>query len=298
MPFFLLIAAMTLTGANVPIGKVLIAHLVLADALALRFVVATIALALLLNNRDWQALAGLSRRDWLIVAILAVVGSVLFSVFILAGTAWTSASDAGIITATLPAVVTVAAALTYAERPGAYGFASVGLAVLGLAVLAIGRTDAASSLIGNALVMVAVACEATFVLASRAISARLSPICLSFAVAACSAAVTIPVSAATSATQSLWALTPQTWLLALWYGLSASVFCTVLWYAGVGRVPSWQAGVATAALPLSALAVSILFLGEIADQFHVIGGGCVVAAIVLGAVGSRRAAQRPCCPPD
>ena len=67
-----------------------------------------------------------------------------------------------------------------------------------------------------------------------------------------------------------------------WYTLTASALCTVLWYLGVGRVETWAAGLATAAVPVSALAVSALWLGETISLVQLLGAGLIVAAITAG----------------
>jgi drug/metabolite transporter (DMT)-like permease len=83
----------------------------------------------------------------------------------------------------------------------------------------------------------------------------------------------------------------EVWLLGTWYALSASVFCLWLWYAGLPHVETWLAGLATAAIPVAALAVSALYLGETIGRAQLAGAALVIAAITLGAL-SAPAARR------
>ena len=79
-----------------------------------------------------------------------------------------------------------------------------------------------------------------------------------------------------------------TWGLAAWYMLSASILCLWFRYRGVGHVETWMAGVCTACLPLSALTVSVVFLGESLSGAQAAGAVCVVVAILMGSLVSRR----------
>ncbi|MEM9026821.1 MAG: DMT family transporter [Pseudomonadota bacterium] len=286
MPAILfLIAAMSFTGANVPFGKIVVESVSVYHVLLFRFTVAACALLCVTGRPGIRRLVGLQRRDWLDIAVLAGVGSVLFTVFLLEGTRRTSAVDAGIITATLPAAVAILSVVVLRHVLSRAAMICVALAAVGLIVMQAGSADVgAASLTGNGLVAMAVLCEATFVLVSRRVSARLRPTDLSLAVSVLSAAMALPfalpgLSLSVAVETPLWV-----WLLATWYALSASVFCTVLWYAGVGRVPPWQAGLATAALPVTAMVVSVMVLNESLSAFQIVGAVLVIGAICAGAL--------------
>jgi drug/metabolite transporter (DMT)-like permease len=82
-----------------------------------------------------------------------------------------------------------------------------------------------------------------------------------------------------------------TWLLGLWYALASSVVCLWLWYRGLPHVETWLAGLATAAVPVAALAVSALYLDEAIGLSRLAGAALVIAAIALGALAPRRGPQ-------
>ena len=276
-----LTAAMALGGANVAFGKALMVEIPVATLLALRFALATAALALIAPFEPGPPLRSLSLRQWSAVAVLGVVGSLLFTFFLLEGVKRTSAADAGIITATLPAVVT-ALGILRGERPGAGGLAMIGLAVAGVALIQVAAVAAGpSALVGNLLIGVAVVCEAIFVLVSKGISRVLPPLRLSLAVSLVGMLFCLPLVPSLF-NGTLSGLGAGTWTLVLWYIAAASIVCTVLWYRGVPYVPTWRAGLATAALPVAALAVSALYLREAIGATQLLGAGLVIAAIVIG----------------
>ena len=102
-----LIAAMTLTGANVAFGKEIVAAVPIYVFVLFRFIVACAALALLVRGEPGPKLVDMSARQWRDLALMSLLGMVGFTVLMFEGLKRTSAADAGIITATLPAVVAV-----------------------------------------------------------------------------------------------------------------------------------------------------------------------------------------------
>jgi drug/metabolite transporter (DMT)-like permease len=286
-----LACAMIMTGANVPIGKVIVATLPVYGFAFVRFAAASVLLAILDSRETGTRLADLTARDWRDVGAMTLFGMVLYTIFILEGVKRTSGADAGIILSTLPAVVALLGAVFLRERPAAVQLAAIGLAVAGVALILTGGLHAAgqaSSLLGDALVGAAVAGEAMFVLLSRRLSGVLSPIRLAFAGSLIAAVLALPMAIASGDLGRLGDVSLFTWALAAWYMLSASILCLWFWYRGVGHVETWMAGVCTACLPLSALTVSVVFLGETLSPAQATGAVCVVAAILMGSLVARR----------
>jgi drug/metabolite transporter (DMT)-like permease len=287
-----LACAMLMTGANVPIGKVVVATLPVYAFTFLRFAAASLLLAFLASRETGPRLNDLAARDWLGVGAMSLFGMVLYTVFILEGVKRTSGVDAGIILATLPAVVALLGALFLRERPRALQLLAVAMAAGGVALIltreAPPGAGAASSLLGDLLVGAAVLGEAAFVVLSRRLSGVLSPLRLALAGSVCACALSLPLALASGDLGRLGAVPLMTWILAGWYTLSASILCLWLWYRGVGYVETWMAGVCTACLPLAALAVSVFALGEPLTWTQAAGAGLVVTAILVGSVVSGR----------
>jgi drug/metabolite transporter (DMT)-like permease len=288
-----LIAAMALIGANVPFGKVIVQAMPVYVFIAFRFIVASVALAFLVRHETGPQLRTMTWRQWADLAILGLVGSVLFTAFILEGTRLSSATEAGIITATMPAVATVLGILFFQRRPTLAQAVLVGLAVTGLIVMQAGSSAGGPNrALGNFLVGCAVVCEASFVVVSQRISAVIRPIRLSLGVSLVGAGLSLPLAWLDVASLSVVAIPWNVWLVAVWYALSSSVFCTILWYRGAARVEPWMAGLATAALPVTAIAIAAGVLGETVTLHRVMGAAIVVVAIAAGALLPARTTRK------
>lgn len=297
----LLVASMAITGSNVPIAKVIVAEIPAETLLVLRFAIAALVLIPIAQAERGPSLWSLSARQWAFVSLLAVVGSVLFSVFILEGVKRTSGTSAGIILATLPAVAALFG-VAMGERLGRAQTSMIALAVAGTALINVspGSARSGDTIVGNLLIVGAVVCEAAFVVAARRIGAQIPPFRLSLAVAVVSLATCVLFTAVFGGGMGWPKASASAWVLLVWYALGASVVCTAMWYFGAPHVPAWAGGLATAAVPVAAIAVSALWLGETVTGWQAGGAALVVAAIAAGTLLQRstRDAHKARCSPS
>ena len=177
-------------GAMVTVGSTVVASRLIASGLppftatALRFAVAAPVLWCLmrLTGTAWPRP---DRRDGALLLAQAVAGSVRYTVLLILGTRHAPAADAGVVAGTLPAVAALFAVLALGERPTRALLLSTALATLG--VLAISLPEARSAvrgagsgaLLGHALVLGAVVCEATFILINKRLRVPVPPLALS-----------------------------------------------------------------------------------------------------------------------
>lgn len=281
----LLVAAMALTGSNVPLGKLIIAEIPVYVFVAMRFAVATLALLPLASREPGPRLRDLPPARLLDLTAIAAIGMVGFTVFMLEGLKRTAAADAGIITATMPAVVALMGFVLLGERLRKPELGAIGLAVAGLAVVQVlGARGGVTSLLGNLLVAFAVVCEAAFVLIGKRLTPHLGPVRLSLGANVAGLVLSLPLLWMAWPDFHPMAVSPATWAIGVWYALSASVFCLLLWYRGLPYVETWLAGLATAAIPISALVAAYAILGEGVGPGRLAGAALVIAGIALGAL--------------
>lgn len=279
-----LVGAMSLVGANVAFGKAIVADVPVYLFLLFRFALASVALLPLAHVEAGPALGEMAGKEWRDLTLMALLGMVGFTAFMLEGVKRTDAADAGIITATLPAVVALLGVMV-GDRVSRPQLAAVGLAVGGLLLVqTAGAARGTSTLIGNMLVGGAVLCEASFVILGKRLASRYRPWRLALGANLVGLVLTLPLALPQAAGFDPSALPPGLWLTGIWYVLAASVISLWLWYRALPHVETWLAGLATAALPLAALAASALFLGETIGPAKLAGAALVIAGIVLGAL--------------
>jgi drug/metabolite transporter (DMT)-like permease len=283
-----LVAAMTLTGVNVAFGKAIVAAVPVYLFVAFRFAVASLALAPMASGEPGPKLSHMRRGEWRDLLLMALLGMVGFTVFLLEGLKRTSAADAGIITATLPAVVAAFGVLFAGERLSRAQALAVALAVAGLLLVqATSARGGTATLVGNLLVFAAVLCEASFVILGKRLAPPYRPLRLALGANVAGLLLAAPLALSDVPGFDPRSVSLQLWLLAIWYTLAASVFCLWLWYAALPFVETWLAGLATAAIPVAALAGSALYLGEEIRAAQLAGAVLVIAAIAIGALSAR-----------
>ena len=168
------------------------------------------------------------------------------------------------------------------EKPEWRVLTAVGLAVVGVLVLNLGNSGDTSEgwWFGALLVLTAVCCEAVYTLLGKQATKEMS----SLAVAALVATASLPLFAVGAATEvanfTLSNPAWQDWLAVAWWGAGTMGLGTVLWYAGVKRSKGSTAAAYMGVMPVSALVLSYVLLGEPFRWLHLLG-----FAIVLGGVG-------------
>ncbi len=250
---------MALVGANVIVGKLLAQSLPVPVILLGRCLIGATLLAPFVLARDTRVPPARLLANSVAQAVL---GTLAYNSFLLAGLRRTGALQAGLVLAALPAIVALGAAVVLRERLTARPLAGVALAAAGLAALAAARAgDGAGSWSGDGLVLLAVCGEASYVLLVRVMAPRMEPLRATFWLQVAGIAVMAPFAVPVlSGAAAL--LRPELAGLLLLHAATASVLCNILWFSGMRRVPANLAAVMGVFLPATAAALAVLVLGE------------------------------------
>ena len=289
-----LFAGMAVAGSYVALSKLLVAAIPIFLLATLRFAIAAVAMVPWTFTRNGDEAP--TPHAWRQLFLQSFFGNFLFSICMLNGVALTSASAAGIILSTLPAVVAVFSAIFLRERLTPRAIFAVFLAVAGIAVLQFTRAgaDPAEServVLGNLLVFCSVCCEATYVILGKRLTATLSAMRISALINLFGLLLMLPFGLWQMQRFDFSALDVGTWELLAYYALAASVFSTWLWLTGLKHVPANHAGVFSVALPLSSTAIAVGMLGETLTMGHMIAFACAVGGILLIALAPQREAR-------
>ncbi len=240
----------------------------------------------------WErALPRIPAADWGRIAAIAVAGMFLFSVFMLYGMKEVSGAVGGIVMATTPAVTAVGAILFLGDRLDRWKAIAVAAAVAGVLAVNLGGVDGGEGgnvVLGSALVFGAVCGEAAYTLLGKRVSADLEPITIA-ALAALGAALLFALPAALQIGSIEWsAIDGSEWTALGWWGLGTMAIGSVLWYSGVARAPGITASAFMGVMPVSALLLSYLLLGEAFEWIHLVGMAAVLLGIAAVVASERR----------
>ena len=281
---------MMLVGSYVGLSRLLVATLPVFLLAWLRFGIAAVAMAHWVRRVPGEL--PLSPRDRKLLFWESFLGNFLFSICMLYGVLLTSAVSAGVVMAAIPAAVALLSRWWLGEHIQRRTAAAIACAALGIALLALARAPgtpnaAASALpadaawpsaLGHGLLLVAVFCEAAYVVIGKRLTGRVSPRRISALINLWGLALVTPLGLWQALQFDFASVRVDTWGLLLFYALAASVATVWLWMKGLAQVPAPQAGVFTVMLPITAAAVGVLFLGEPFGSSH-------LAALALALVG-------------
>lgn len=248
---------------------------------------------LLLWRRPWSV--PWRRRDLKYVAFMALCEPCLYFLFEARALELTSASQAGMVTALLPPMVAVAAGVFLKERVTGRmlaGFALAGAGVCGLSLGARVSGDAPAPLAGNALEFLAMVCATGYTVTLRSLTARISPLLLTGMQALVGALFFLPFLLFSPAPFPVRP-DPLAAAAVVYLGLAVTLGAYGLYNFGVSRVPASRAAAFVNLIPVFAVALGWLLLG---DRFTPAQWGAS-ALVFAGLYLSRERAARPAAAP-
>jgi len=283
-----LIAAMSLAGSSVVVGKGLADSLpVYVTTFATLLVAQVVMLPYAWQKRE--EIRALERREWVYLFLQGMCGIVLFRVLMLSGLRTIGAAQAGIITGTSPAILTLLAWLLLGERPSALSGVGVAFAMggaVGIALVDTGGKETGGMPWGSLLVFGAVISEGLFSIWRKRISATVSATANTVVLVFCALVTVFPLALLDALHHPALPTTANV-VAILYYGAVATVVAYILWTGAVGSVSGVTAGITTAAMPASAVVLSALVLNEPLTLLQLSGCLLVVLGIIAGSWSSR-----------
>jgi drug/metabolite transporter (DMT)-like permease len=293
---------MTLVGSYVALSKPLVAAIPVFLLAWLRFGIGGLAMLHWLRKPADEP--PMTRQTKRLVFLESFLGNFLFSICMLFGVSMTSAVSAGVIMASIPAVVALLSRGFLRERIAPRVWAAIacagsGIALLGLAApegtmhVAQGIAPAngtATAWLGNLLVFAAVLCEGSYAVIGKKLTGTLGPRRITSLINLWGFALVTPFGAYAALHFEFASVRPGIWILLLFYSMAASVWTVWLWMTGLKSVPAAQGGVFTVMLPVSAALVGVFALGEHVGGLQLLAFGLALAGVVLATAPVRPAA--------
>jgi drug/metabolite transporter (DMT)-like permease len=283
--------SMSLVGSYVALSKPLVAAIPVFLLAWMRFGIGGAAMLHWLRKPAGEP--PMTPATQRLVFLESFLGNFLFSICMLFGVSMTSAVSAGVIMASIPAVVALMSWTFLRERVGARTWAAVACAAGGIALLGLTKPEAATHTpnrwLGNALVFGAVLCEASYAVIGKKLTGALGARRITSLINLWGFALMTPWGLYQALHFDFAGVRPGTWLLLLFYSLAASVWTVWLWMTGLRVVPASQGGVFTVMLPVSAALVGVLVLGEPLGGIQLVAFALALAGVVLATVRVHRA---------
>ncbi len=286
--YLCLALSMSLVGSYVALSKSLVASIPVLLLAWLRFGIGSLAMLGWLKKPATEAALDWSLKK--LVFLESFLGNFLFTLCMLYGVSLTSAVSAGIVMATLPAMVALLSWLFLHERISFKVWLAIACAALAMALFSWSRTvsgdgpgHAASGRpwLGNLLVFAAVLCEASYAVIGKKLSAALAPKRITALINLWGLLLMTPLGLYSAFAFDFASVKINAWLLLLFYSLAASIWTVWLWMTGLKTVAAAKAGVFTVMLPVTAALVGVLVLGEKLAALQWLAFGIALTGVLL-----------------
>lgn len=250
----------------------------------LRFLIASAALLGVVWPRR-GGLPPLTPGLLLPVALLGLSGIFAYNVFFFQGLQRIEAGRAAVIVANNPIGIALGAALFFRERLPLVRVFGILLSIGGaLIVISRGRPEAIFTGgigTGEALILGCVISWVVFSLVGKVVMRLLSPLEATLWASLVGTAALLPFALAEGMMVALPGYTLQDWLCLGYLGLFGTVAGIVWYYQGIRQIGPTRAGVFINFVPVSALLLGWLLLGETLSPALLAGGAMVIGGVVL-----------------
>jgi drug/metabolite transporter (DMT)-like permease len=294
----LLLLMVVIWGANYSVAKRAFEEIPAPAFNGLRVAIASFVFLSLIGlaRRRASQSAGLSRvfytpqpptaRDRWNLVWVGVVGHFLYQWTFISGLARTSPSNGALIIGATPVVVAMLSSTLKLERVTRLHWVGALVSAVGLYfVVRSGTQVQGATLRGDLLILVAAACWAVYTVGAGQIIARHSPLYVTGMTMAIGglpyAALMLPdVLRVDWANVSAWAL-----VAVVASALLALVLSYLIWYAAVQRIGSARTSMYSNLVPIAAMGVAVVWLGESVPTIKLIGAALVITGVFLTRLG-------------
>jgi drug/metabolite transporter (DMT)-like permease len=276
-----LVGVAAIWGGTFVAGRIATAELPASTAALWRYVLACAVLVVAAFALE-RGLPRLTARQWLGVALLGATGVAAYNLCFMWGLKTVPAGRASLLVALNPAATLVGAALFFGERLTRRNVAGIVIALAGAAIV-IGRGDPLALLrgglgTGELTILGCVASWSAFTLVAKRLMAGLSPLAITVYA---SLTGTLMLAAATLSEGA--ALVPQAspsaWAALAFLGAFGTAVAFVWYNDGVRRLGAARAPVFINLVPVFAVVLGALLLGERIDASMLAGGALVLVGV-------------------
>ena len=286
LPWLALLGAMALFGGSFVGLKIAFAYYDPMFVIFARMVVAGAAFACLIPRMELERLR---RSDLKWLALMTLCEPCLYFIFESKALEYTSASQAGMVIALLPVLVGVAAAIVLKERLTLRFVLGCLLALGGIGLLTVGAEaseHAPRPLLGNFLEFMAMLCAMGYTITAKALVSRYNSVFIASLQGFGGALFFLPflfLPGTELPTEFHW----QGVVAIVFLGLFVTLAAFLLYVYGLRHVPAGKASMMTNTIPLFAVVLAWLVLGERLALVQLLAIPIVMAGVLFSQTGSR-----------
>lgn len=237
----------------------------------------------------------MTRRDWLGLIALGVVGHFFYQYFFIGGLARTTVANSSLMLAATPVVIALLSAALGQERISGLHWLGAALSIAGIyTVIGQGMTLGGSTLTGDLMMLTGVVCWAIYTLGAKQLMIRHSPVGVTGLSMAIGTLIYVPVMSRNLANTDWSRVSTGTWVALVYSALFALCVAYTIWYMAVKAIGSARTSVYSNLVPIVAMLTAVVTLGERLTTAKMFGAAAVLVGVALTRVGK----VAPLVPPE
>ena len=242
-----------------------------------------------------KGMTRIRKEDVLLIIVMAVFEPCLYFVFEAKALTLTTASQAGMITSTLPLMVGVAAVFFLGEKLTAHmlgGFILAMAGVIWLTISGSGAEEAPNPALGNIMEVIAMICATGYTLALKKLTSRYSPFFLTGIQTLIGSLFFLPLCLfQESGFPAEWSLKGN--LAVLYLGIVVTIGGYGLNNFGTSRLPASKSAAFVNLIPVISLLLSILILKEKIGITQLLASTIILAGVIISQIVPVKQKERP-----
>jgi drug/metabolite transporter (DMT)-like permease len=229
----------------------------------------------------------LTRRDQWALAWLGVVGHCAYQFCFVGGVNLTSVSHAALIIGATPVVIALVSALLGRERLSQWHWIGAAISAIGIYyVVGYGAAGGGATVNGDLLVIASVGCWAAYTLGAGRLMARHSPLYVTGMTMLIGGVPYVIIASPQLILLDLARVSAWTWWALMLSALLALNVAYLIWYIAVQRIGPARTSMYSNLVPIVAMAVAWLWLGEPLTMAKIVGAATVLGGVAITRMGS------------
>ena len=265
-----------------------------------RFVLASLLLALFLAAT--RASVRFQREDVIRLVGLGLLGNVVYQVLFIYGIDWTRAGNAALMLSTVPLIVTVLSVGLKHETIGRAGWAGVFLSIAGIGLILWGSSRGLSfgsdTVRGDLTMLASALAWSLYTVLSSPYVRKYGTLPVTAFTMWTGTAGLVALSSGALAAQDWGSISAGAWGGLVFSGALSIALAYILWYYGIRHLGSSRTAVYSNTVPVVALIVAWIALGEVPTWVQVAGTALILGGIALARLRRSPATEEEACPPE
>lgn len=275
-----------LVGSSYPIAKEAMDSIPTWTFTCITFLVAIAFLFPVSIGYEKTRWLSVSKKDWLFVSIISLLGAVLYTVFLLYGIPSTSAVSASVISSATPAVVLMLSILIFKDKFRINIGISVGLAVISVVVMTLsGTAEAGSNTMGGVIFLcLSTLSNALNILFANKLKTSLKPLSLATGVCITGAIFSLPMCLMELKSYNLSLISAHQVGIIIYYGAFVWALPYLFFFLGVNKISASSAGMCVALMPIASLVASVVIYGDTVRLSDAVATLVIIFSVVFSEI--------------